>query len=97
MVRGGADLFQLINVLGSQPGARDTIRAVDGAAAFQGVGAASSDRFDFSSIDANTTAGGDQAFIFGGGAVDNDAAAEFEIEDGASVIAAAYTAADFFL
>lgn len=89
----------------------------DTIAGFNGVGAAAGDRVNVNAIDANTTVGGNQNFIFGGpfsighirvinsgansliqGNVDNDPAAEFEIQvqDGGAV-AANYVAGDFFL
>lgn len=94
----------------------DVIQAGGGAAAFEGAGAAAGDRIDLSTIDANTTLGGNQAFVFGGTGkghvwcvnagtttevflnVDNDAAAEFQLNilDG-GVLASAYKAADFIL
>ena len=62
----GADRFFYNLASGSTPGARDQYRAGDGGLAFDGAGNAAGDRFDLINIDANTTAGGDQAFIFGG-------------------------------
>lgn len=62
----GADVFDFDFTSDSAPGARDTIAAGDGATAFQGAGSSGGDRIDLSGIDANTTAGGNQAFIFGG-------------------------------
>ena len=51
----------------SAPGARDLIRAdLAGGIAFEGAGIAGGDRIDLAGIDANTTAGGNQAFVFGG-------------------------------
>ena len=72
---GGAD--QLIGGLGndvfhfaegdSGPGGRDTLIGGDGAAAFENPGKAAGDRIDISAIDADATAAGDQAFVWGGG------------------------------
>ncbi len=51
----------------SVPGARDMIAGGDGAAAFQGAGAAAGDRIDVSGFDADTTKAGIQDWIFGSG------------------------------
>lgn len=50
----------------SRPGARDVIRAGDGAAAFQGAGAAPGDIIDLREIDAIEGTEKDDAFTFGG-------------------------------
>lgn len=119
VVYGGAgrDTFYFAKIQGSLPGDRDVFRGEMGVAAFENPGNAVGDKFDLQGIDANTTIGGNQTFIFGGTGkghlwltnsgtntvvnanIDNDAAAEFvfEIEDGAGVLASAYTAADFVL
>ena len=44
----------------------DMLQAGGGAPAFQGAGAAAGDRIDLAAIDANLTAAGNQAFVFGG-------------------------------
>ncbi|MBB5223127.1 Ca2+-binding RTX toxin-like protein [Amaricoccus macauensis] len=49
----------------SAPGARDTILAGDGAAAYEGAGAAAGDMFDVSGLDADATRSGIQDWIFG--------------------------------
>lgn len=64
---GGADRFLFTKVEDS-PGsaaACDVLRAGAGASAFQGAGAAGGDRIDLAAIDADVTAGGNQAFVFG--------------------------------
>jgi Ca2+-binding RTX toxin-like protein len=61
----GNDVFRFLGPTGSILGSRDSIRAGDGATAFQGAGAAAGDRIDLSGIDANTALAGDQAFVFG--------------------------------
>lgn len=61
----GADVFLYLDTTVSTSSARDTIRAGDGALAFEGAGAAAGDRFDLSGIDANTSVAGVQDFIFG--------------------------------
>ncbi len=61
----GADVFKYSSVAGSNPAARDIIRAGDGAVAFEAAGAGTGDRFDFRSFDANTGASGVQHFAFG--------------------------------
>ena len=45
---------------------RDIVRAGDGASAFQGAGGAAGDRFDLAAMDADTTKGGNQDFVFDG-------------------------------
>jgi Ca2+-binding RTX toxin-like protein len=63
----GNDVFDFDNVKDSEPGARDVCRGGDdGVPAFQGAGVSGGDRIDLSGIDANATAGGNQAFVFGG-------------------------------
>jgi Ca2+-binding RTX toxin-like protein len=62
---GGNDTF-VFAANGSAPGARDLIAAGDGAIAFEKAGAQLGDRIDLAAIDANTTAGGNQTFVFGG-------------------------------
>lgn len=62
----GRDVFKFGAMIGSVPGAVDQLSAGDGGSAFDGAGAAAGDRFDMSGIDADTTQGGDQAFVFGG-------------------------------
>jgi Ca2+-binding RTX toxin-like protein len=61
----GRDTFTFKTLAGSNPAGTDQLRAGDGAAAFQGAGAAAGDWIDVSDIDANATAGGNQAFVFG--------------------------------
>ena len=46
-------------------GSRDTIAGGDRAIAFEKAGSQLGDRIDISAIDANTNAGGNQAFAFG--------------------------------
>lgn len=65
----GNDVFDFDFAAHSSPGTRDTIRAGDGATAFQGAGAIPGDVVDLSGIDADTTQAGDQDFIFGGAGV----------------------------
>ncbi|MBA3326467.1 MAG: hypothetical protein H0T41_14770 [Rhodobacteraceae bacterium] len=63
----GKDRFFFKKIDGSPPGDRDTFRAGDGGAAFDKPGSgAGGDKFDLTGIDANTTAGGNQTFLFGG-------------------------------
>ncbi len=62
----GNDVFDFDVVADSAPGARDLCRADVGAIAFEGAGISGGDRIDLAGIDANTTAGGNQAFAFGG-------------------------------
>ena len=114
---GGQDRFDFNLVGESNPGAAcDVLQAGGGGTAFDGAGAAAGDRIDLSDIDANVTAAGNQAFIFGGTGkghvwcvnsgnitqvfanVDNDAAAEFQLNIyDTNVLASAYQAADFIL
>jgi Ca2+-binding RTX toxin-like protein len=61
----GNDTFRFTSTTGSNPSARDVIRAGDGAIAFEKAGASLGDRIDLSAIDANTSAGGTQHFTFG--------------------------------
>lgn len=61
----GNDVFRLESLADSRPGRADILRAGDGGAAFDGAGAAFGDRLDLQGIDANATAPGDQAFLFG--------------------------------
>ena len=65
------DVFDFDFVTDSGPGAaaRDVCQAGDGAIAFEGAGIAGGDLFDLSGIDANATAGGNQAFVFGGAGI----------------------------
>jgi serralysin len=80
MLRGGAgadilvggldkDVFDFDVVADSAPGARDLFQAGDGAMAFEGAGIAGGDLIDLTGIDANATAGGNQAFVFGGAGI----------------------------
>jgi Ca2+-binding RTX toxin-like protein len=64
----GADVFVFSSHLDSQPGApnRDGIQAGDGAAAFQGAGAATGDRIDLSAVDADLTLFDQQTLLWGG-------------------------------
>lgn len=68
----GRDVFSFGKLIGSVPGAMDEIFAegdvalAPSAPAFEGAGAAAGDRIDMSHIDANTTLGGQQGFVFGG-------------------------------
>jgi len=61
----GSDAFVFKSVADSPPWARDVIAAGDGAAAFEGPGAAGGDRIDLYEIDADTTTPGVQSFTFG--------------------------------
>jgi Ca2+-binding RTX toxin-like protein len=63
----GADRFVFALATDQQPGARDALRAGDGAPAFQGAGAAAGDCIVLAGIDADATAAGNQAFAFGQG------------------------------
>ena len=63
------DVFDFNVAAHSVQGSRDTIRAGDGAVAFQGAGAAIGDIIDLGDIDADAGQAGNQAFIFGGTAV----------------------------
>lgn len=114
---GGNDRFVFIAAGESPLGAAcDVLQAGGGGTAFDGAGNAPGDRIDLSGIDANVTAAGNQAFIFGGTGkghvwcvnsgnitsvfanVDNDAAAEFQLNIyDTGVLAGAYRAADFIL
>jgi serralysin len=62
----GADVFRFVAVSDSTPTARDTIRAGNGATAFEHPGAGTMDRIDLAQIDAHTGAAGVQHFVFGG-------------------------------
>lgn len=62
----GNDVFSFGKLIGSVPGAMDELFGEGGVPAFEGAGAAAGDRFDMSHIDANTTAAGQQGFVFGG-------------------------------
>jgi Ca2+-binding RTX toxin-like protein len=64
---GGNDRFDFDFAPESTPVFRDSIRAGDGASAFEGAGYAGGDRIDLSGIDANANVGGNQAFHLGGG------------------------------
>lgn len=63
-----ADVFDFNRAGESGPGAaRDVIRSLNtNVRAFEGAGVAGGDVIDLAGIDANTGAGGNQAFIFGG-------------------------------
>lgn len=50
----------------STQSSRDVVRAGDGATAFQGAGDSAGDRFDLKVIDADSTRGGNQDFVFDG-------------------------------
>ena len=65
---GGADTFVFTATYQSPADAArwDVLRASLGGAAFDGPGAGWGDRIDVSAIDANLTAAGNQAFVFGG-------------------------------
>ena len=80
ILRGGAGADVLVGGVGndqfdfdlaseSTPAIRDTIRAGDGAIAFQGVGNAFGDRINLFDIDANGGGAGNGAFHFGGGSL----------------------------
>ena len=58
-------MFKYIATVGPSPSARDTVRAGDGAVAFEKAGGDLGDRFDFSQIDANGSASGVPNFVFG--------------------------------
>lgn len=62
----GQDVFRFRSASHSAPGAVDQLVAGDGGKAFDGAGSAAGDILDLSGIDANTTKGGDQAFVLGG-------------------------------
>jgi Ca2+-binding RTX toxin-like protein len=64
----GADVFVFSSHLDSQPGGsnRDVIQAGDGAAAFEGAGAAVVDRIDLSAVDADLTLFDQQTLLWGG-------------------------------
>jgi Ca2+-binding RTX toxin-like protein len=72
----GDDVFDFETAMESAPGARDACRAGEDPAAFEGIGVAGGDRIDLSGIDANTNAGGNQAFVFGGTAIGRVSAVE---------------------
>lgn len=113
----GQDRFDFNLTSESPVGAScDVLQAGGGGNAFDGAGVAAGDRIDLLDIDANTTAAGNQAFIFGGTGkghvwcvnsgnvtqvfanVDNDAAAEFQLNIlDLGVLASAYKAVDFIL
>jgi serralysin len=101
LLRGGAGVDVLIGGTGndtfdfdlatdSRPGARDIIRAGDTTTAFQGAGAAAGDRIDLSGIDANVNAGGNQAFVWGGGGIGRVSA----VNSGANTVIHANTDGD---
>lgn len=101
----GRDTFQWLAANQSTPGARDIIRAGDGAVAFEGAGNAVGDVIDLSLIFGGVLTFGGRVTLSNSGAntlvranTDNDGAIEFEvlIEDG-GVLASAYRAADFIL
>jgi Ca2+-binding RTX toxin-like protein len=62
----GNDVFRFGSPSASALGSRDTIRSGDGEVAFRNPGNAAGDRIDVSLIDADATAGGNQAFLWGG-------------------------------
>lgn len=62
----GDDIFDFDVASHSSGMFRDVLRGADGAAAFEGAGAAGGDRIDLSGIDANDFAAGNQSFSFGG-------------------------------
>jgi serralysin len=62
----GADVFRFTAVSQSTPSAHDTIRAGNGAVAFELPGGGAGDRIDLSLLDANGGAAGIQHFVFGG-------------------------------
>jgi serralysin len=62
----GGDTFSFKTLSGSNAAGRDRLLAGDGGGAFDNAGAGAGDRIKVSDIDANVTAGGNQAFIFGG-------------------------------
>lgn len=62
----GFDIFDYDFTSHSNAGARDILRAADGAVAFFNAGAAAGDLIDVSGIDALDTATGNQRFAFGG-------------------------------
>jgi serralysin len=61
----GNDTFIYASAVASNPAARDTLRAGDGAVAFERAGAGLGDRFDLSKLDANSLVSGVQDFVFG--------------------------------
>jgi serralysin len=61
----GNDSFVYVSAVPSNPAARDTLQAGDGAAAFEKAGAGLGDRFDLSKFDANSLVSGVQDFVFG--------------------------------
>lgn len=63
----GADTFNFSELDQSTPAERDTLRAGDGGAAFDGPGGPAGDVIDLRTIDANATLAGDQDFVFGTG------------------------------
>ncbi len=63
----GADVFDIDVAAHSVGGNRDVLRGGDGGKSFDGAGGAAGDRIDLSGIDANTAAGGNQAFGLGAG------------------------------
>lgn len=65
----GNDVFDVNAAAHSTRGSRDTIRAGDGAIAFEGAGVAGGDRIDLRGIDADSGQPGDQDFVFGGNGV----------------------------
>lgn len=65
----GNDVFDFNVASHSTTGTRDTIRAGDGAGAFDLPGANLGDRIDLAGIDANAGQGGNQSFVFGGAGV----------------------------
>lgn len=62
-----ADFFDFDFASVSPPAGRDSIRAGDGAIAFQNPGNAHGDLIDLADIDADRTTAADDAFVFGGG------------------------------
>ena len=70
----GADVFDF-DLVGDSPtgaGVRDICQSDGVAIAFEGAGASGGDLIDLSGIDANVNAGGNQAFVFGGGGIGRD-------------------------
>lgn len=64
----GPDTFVFRSLADSSadPARCDVLRAGLGGGAFEGAGVAGGDRIDLSALDADLTAAGDQAFVFGG-------------------------------
>jgi serralysin len=62
----GADIFRFTAVSNSTPSAPDTIRAGNGAVAFEHPGPGGGDRIDLTLVDANAGTAGIQHFVLGG-------------------------------